>query len=38
MTVTIFDPDMDPTGSLAVLLVQLIERVLDGRFGAALRR
>jgi len=38
MTVTIFDPDMDPTGSLAVLLVQLIKRVLDGRFGVARRR
>ncbi len=37
MTVTIFDPDMDPTGSLAVLLVQLIKRVLDGRSGAERR-
>jgi arginase len=35
MTVTIFDPVLDPTGGLAVLLVQLLKSVLDGRAGAA---
>lgn len=38
MTATIFDPDLDPTGDLAVLLVQLLKRVLDGQAGAARRR
>lgn len=33
MSVTIFDPDLDPTGGLAVLLVQLLKGVLDSRFG-----
>lgn len=31
MTMTIFDPDLDPTGHLAVLLVHLLKGVLDGR-------
>jgi arginase len=35
MTVTIFDPDLDPTGGLALLLMQLLKSVLDGRAGAA---
>jgi len=35
MTVTIFDPDLDPTGGLARLLVHLLKSVLDGRAGAA---
>lgn len=38
MTATIFDPDLDPTGSLAVLLVQLLKSALDGQAGATRRR
>jgi arginase len=34
-TVTIFDPDLDPIGGFATLLVQLLKSVLDGRAGAA---
>jgi len=35
MSVTIFDPDFDPTGGLAVLLVHLLKDVLDGRVSGA---
>ncbi len=34
-TVTIFDPDLDPTGGFATLLVQLLKSVVDGRVGPA---
>lgn len=35
MTVTIFDPDLDPAGDLAVLLVRLLQSVLRSRLGVA---
>ncbi len=35
MTVTIFDPDLDPAGELARLLVRLLGGILRGRVGAA---
>ncbi|HEY0203642.1 MAG TPA: arginase family protein [Acetobacteraceae bacterium] len=35
MTVTIFDPDLDPTGDLARLLVRLLGGILQSRTGAA---
>jgi len=35
MTVTIFDPDLDPSGQLAALLVRLLRAVLEGPPEAA---
>lgn len=34
MTVTIFDPDLDPAGDLATLIVRLLESIMQGRIGA----
>lgn len=34
MTVTIFDPDLDPAGDVATLIVRLLEGIMQGRIGA----
>ena len=38
MTMTIFDPDLDPSGELAVLLVRLLGSIVQDRFGATRQR
>lgn len=34
LTLTVFDPDLDPTGNLAALLVSLLKRIMSDSFAA----